>query len=105
MTKQTNSGLTKTYENNDIVKRRRKYIEKIGMTGHESKALPDSNEKFPDGGHFRIEIPTINSLDAVLSIIKKRKKLGIKVNRITETLGIFRHTKAEIIDMKQACDE
>ena len=98
-------NLRLTYEEHATVKSTREYLKKINLPGQDLNNLPNSNKTFDDGSHFRIEIPTINSPEAVQSLIEESKKLGIKVNRITETLGIFRYTKSEITEMKQACDE
>lgn len=96
---------TRTYENNTLVQSTRAYLKKIGLPERDLHDVPDSNLRFPDGGHFRIEIPTINSLDACKSVLEHSEKLGIKINRITETLGIFRHTKQEITEWKRLCDD
>jgi hypothetical protein len=60
--------------------------------------LPTSGATFPDGAHFRIEIPTINTADAAAALVKRAEELGIQINRITETYGMFRHTQDEIKD-------
>jgi hypothetical protein len=62
-----------------------------------------SKKRFIDGSDFRIEIPTVNSLEVMEALIEESIKLGIVVNRITETYGIFRHTKAEIKKMVDLC--
>jgi hypothetical protein len=56
----------------------------------------DSGRLFPDGGHFRIEVPTINSAEAARRILAESQRRGFTVNRVTETLGMFRHTASEI---------
>jgi hypothetical protein len=60
--------------------------------------LPTSEATFPDGAHYRIEIPTINTADAAAALVKRAEELGIQINRITETYGMFRHTRDEIKD-------
>ncbi|MGD8815182.1 MAG: hypothetical protein PVI78_11990, partial [Anaerolineales bacterium] len=69
-----------------------------GLPGSDLWDLPTSGATFPDGAHFRIEIPTINTADAAAALVKRAEELGIQINRITETYGMFRHTQDEIKD-------
>ena len=67
--------------------------------------LPTSELKFSDGGSYKIEAPTINTFAAAKKILLESFKFSIKVDRITETLGIFRHQKQEIIDYVSLCKD
>jgi len=58
--------------------------------------MPTSNARFPDGGAYRIEVPTVNSAEAVAALLDTATKDGITINRVTETYGMFRHTRTEI---------
>jgi hypothetical protein len=74
----------------------RSYLEKLGLPGSDLWDLPTSGATFPDGAHFRIEVPTINTAEAAAALVKRAEELGIQINRITETYGMFRHTRDEI---------
>jgi hypothetical protein len=74
----------------------RRYLEKLGLPGSDLYDLPTSGAKFDDGADFRIEVPTINTSEAAASLVKRAEELGIQINRITETFGMFRHTQTEI---------
>jgi hypothetical protein len=74
----------------------RSYLEKLGLPGSDLWDLPTSGATFPDGAHFRIEVPTINTAEAAAALVKRAEELGIQINRITETYGMFRHTQDEI---------
>ena len=76
----------------------RKYLEKLGLPDSDLWDLPTSGATFPDGAHFRIEVPTINTAEAAAALVKRAEELGIQINRITETFGLFRHTRDEIKD-------
>jgi len=76
----------------------RTYLEKLGLPGSDLWDLPTSGATFPDGAHFRIEVPTINTSEAAAALVKRAEELGIQINRITETFGLFRHTRDEIKD-------
>jgi len=74
----------------------RKYLEKLGLPGSDVWDLPTSGATFPDGAHFRIEVPTVNTAEAAAALLERVKELGVTVNRVTETYGMFRHTRQEI---------
>ena len=51
---------------------------------------------FPDGAHFRVEVPTVNSADAVRTLVRiVEEEAGVKINRIDQTAGIMRFSDAE----------
>jgi hypothetical protein len=79
-----------------IFQETRDYLKKIGLPEGDLWELPTSGKTFPDGAHFRIEVPTVNSSAAVASLLKRAKQLGTTINRVTETRGIFRHTLGEL---------
>lgn len=57
---------------------------------------PESGATFPDGAHYRIELATVNTIQAFQAAVRRAKKLGLVINRVVETWGIFRHTKEEL---------
>ena len=74
----------------------REYLKKIGMPSGDLFDMPSSAARFPDGAAFRIEVPTVNSAEAVAALLNTATKNGITINRVTETYGMFRHTRDEI---------
>jgi hypothetical protein len=76
----------------------RRSLEKLGLPKGDLYELPASSGRFPDGAHFRIEVPTINSFEAFKALMDRATELGITINRIDETYGIFRHTLGELRD-------
>jgi hypothetical protein len=83
----------------------RQYLKKIGMPQGDAYDMPSSALRFPDGGAFRIEVPTVNSAEAVAALLETSIKNGTTINRVTETYGMFRHTKAEIKEFCRLCNE
>ena len=73
-------------------------LKKLGLPGGDLYQLPTSGKTFPDGAHFRMEVPTINSFEAFKALIDRATELGVTINRIDETYGIFRHTLGELRD-------
>jgi len=88
-----------------IMKDVREYLAKIGLPKGDLHDLPTSTKRFPDGAHFRIEIPTVNTYEAMVGVLDRAKELGLTINRIDETYGIMRHTDDEIIKMVELAKE
>jgi len=82
----------------------REYLKKIGMPQGDAYDMPSSDMRFPDGGAFRTEVPTVNTAEAVQALLETAEKNGIWINRVTETYGMFRHTQAEIREYVRLCN-
>ena len=74
----------------------RKYLEKLGLPSGDLYDMPTSDKRYPDGAAFRIECPTVNTASAAAALLERADKNGVTINRITETYGMFRHTREEI---------
>jgi hypothetical protein len=83
----------------------RKFVKKLGLPEGDLFDMPSSTARFPDGAAFRIECPTVNSAEAVASLLETSTRIGITINRVTETYGIFRHTANEIRDFCRLCNQ
>lgn len=81
----------------------RQYIQNLGFPGEDLWNLPTSEATFSDGANFRIEVPTVNTFEAASNLLAEAEYLGITINRITETYGIFRHTRMEIANWVKLC--
>ncbi len=58
-----------------------------------------SNKRFDDGGQYRLEIPGVQSPNALETIVKTCKKEDIFIHRVTQTKGIMLLSDAEISKM------
>ncbi|KRV49142.1 peptidase [Wenjunlia vitaminophila] len=76
--------------------RTREQLARLGLPGGDPRATPGSPGTFPDGCHFRIEVPTVNSAGAARTLLTESRHRGFTINRITETRGMHRHTAREI---------
>ncbi len=83
----------------------RKYVKTLGLPEGDLFDMPSSNLRFPDGAAFRIEVPTVNTAESVQALLETATKNGIVINRVTETYGMFRHTKAEIQEYCRLCHD
>jgi hypothetical protein len=83
----------------------RRYVKKLGLPEGDLYDLPTSDLRFPDGAVFRIEVPTVNSAEAVAALLETSDKFGVTINRVTETYGIFRHTRQELKEYCKLCHD
>ena len=83
----------------------RAYLKKLNLPEGDLYDLPSSHKRFPDGAAFRIEVPTINTPAAVDALLNTATKNGITINRVTETFGMFRHTRSEIKEFCKLCHD
>lgn len=74
----------------------RAFVKKLGLPEGDLYSLPTSTKKFPDGAHYRLEVPTVNTAEAMKALMEEATRLGITINRVDETYGCFRHTLAEL---------
>jgi hypothetical protein len=81
----------------------RSYLVKLGLPPGDLHDMPTSKARFPDGGAFRIEVPTVNTAEAVGSLLETATKNNITINRVTETYGMFRHTREELKEYCRLC--
>ncbi len=83
----------------------RQFVQKLGLPPGDLFDMPSSKARFPDGAAFRIECPTVNSADAVACLLDTSTQMGVTINRITETYGMFRHTRQELKQYCRLCNE
>ncbi|GLW46278.1 hypothetical protein Stsp02_19400 [Streptomyces sp. NBRC 14336] len=74
----------------------RRQLARLGLPLGDLERIPRSEGTFPDGGHFRIEVPTVNTVQAAETLLAESRRRGFTINRITETRGMYRHTEREI---------
>jgi hypothetical protein len=83
----------------------RNYLKKIGLPPGDLFDMPTSSARFPDGGAYRIEVPTVNTAGAVEALLNTATRNNITINRVTETYGMFRHTRDEIKEYCRLCHD
>ncbi|MEM2687836.1 MAG: peptidase, partial [Thermoproteota archaeon] len=79
-----------------VGKETRAYLRKKGLPDRDLYELPESKLRFPDGAQYRLEVPTVNTAEAMRAVLETAEKYGVVINRIDETRGIMRHTDEEL---------
>jgi len=83
----------------------REYLKKLGLPPGDLFDMPTSTARFPDGAAYRIEVPTVNTAESVEALFETADKNGVTINRVTETYGMFRHTREELKEYCRLCYE
>lgn len=80
-----------------IFEKTRAFMKKLGLPEGDAWDLPTSGKTFPDGAHWRSEVPTVNSAEAMKALLETAKNVyNLNINRVDDTYGIIRHTTKEI---------
>ena len=81
----------------------RAFLSSLGLPEGDRGKLAPSGGKFASGADFGIEIPTVNTVEALRSLLRESDALGVTVNRVDETLGGGRHTESELREYVRVC--
>lgn len=79
------------------MKKTRKSLEKLGI--HEATTEYVSNKRFNDKGQYRLEVPGIQTPNALSSLITSCEDENIIIHRATQTKGIMFLRDTEITEM------
>lgn len=60
---------------------------------------PESPHRFPDGAHYRIEIPSIEGPEALATVVGAAAHYGVVVNRVSQGSGAMLLSSAELAEM------
>ncbi|GAA5034230.1 peptidase [Streptomyces siamensis] len=83
----------------------RAQLDRLGLPDRDTTPAEESARTFEDGCHFRIEVPTVNSVQAAETLLAESRRRGLTVNRVTETRGMYRHTAGELRAYAQLGEE
>lgn len=76
-------------------------LQKLGLPQGDRYDLPSSTQTFPDGAHYRVEIPSVEGPAAFRTVIEAASASGIPLHRISQGSGIMLLSDAEIREMVQ----
>jgi hypothetical protein len=64
---------------------------------------PQSEMRFPDGGAFRIEIPSVEGPSALAAVLEEADRYGVTVHRVSQGSGVAMLDDGQIDDMLAQC--
>jgi hypothetical protein len=71
----------------------------LGLPEGDRYDLPSSTQTFPDGAHYRVEIPSVEGPAAFRAVIEAAQASGIPLHRVSQGSGIMLLSDAEIDEM------
>lgn len=77
----------------------RRALAALGLPAREPSAIPDSPARFPDGTHYRVEIPSTEGPRAFDAVLEEAEHLGVPVVRVSQGSGVLMLTDAELDEM------
>ncbi len=83
----------------------KRLLEDLGLPTGDRHDLPTSPLRFPDGAHYRIEIPSVEGPAALKAVIEAAQTLGVPLQRVSQGSGIMLLTDAEIQEMARLGQE
>ena len=81
------------------MKRTQQFLAKLGLPGEDNHALKPSSKRFPDGGQWRFEIPSVEGPRVFREVLAAAKELQVPIHRVSQGSGIMLLTTKEIAEM------
>src|SRR6266705_1259432 len=81
------------------MKSSRDFLLSVGLPGSDPTPAPDSAKRFPDGGQYRIEIPSTEGPRALENVLAEAGRRKVPVHRVSQGSGIMLMTDDEIAEM------
>jgi hypothetical protein len=81
------------------MKASREFLKSAGLLPGDPAEAATSSLRFPDGGQYRIEIPSTEGPRALAAVLDEAGKRGVPVHRVSQGSGIMLMTDAEILEM------
>lgn len=74
----------------------RTFLTSLGLPGGDLHDLPTSTQRFPDGGQYRIEIPSVEGANCLRAVYETSDKLGVPIHRVSQGSGVMLLTDDEL---------
>ena len=74
----------------------RAFLASIGLPPGDLHELPDSQQRFPDGAEYRIEIPSVEGPNCLDAVLEEAERLDVRVHRVSQGSGVFLQTDEEL---------
>jgi Peptidase family U32 len=83
----------------------REFLTAAGLPAADEIALVTSEARFPDGGQFRIEIPSTEGPEALEAVIDEADKRDVSIHRVSQGSGVMLQTDDELRRLNELGDE
>lgn len=68
----------------------------MGLPTADLHELPSSTKRFPDGGMYRVEIPSTEGPDGLRAVLEEARELEVPIHRVSQGSGVLMLTDAEL---------
>lgn len=82
------------------MKQTREFLERMGLPPGDLHDLPSSSQRFPDGGQWRVEIPSVEGPNALRAVFESADALGVPIHRVSQGSGVMLLTDDELDEMR-----
>ncbi|MGR7000992.1 hypothetical protein ACU686_27900 [Yinghuangia aomiensis] len=82
---------------------RRRPLTALGLAPAPLDPADASPHRFPDGGSWRTELPSVEGPEALTVVLEESARLDVPVHRVSQGSGVWMLTDAEIGEMVAAC--
>jgi hypothetical protein len=72
---------------------------RLGVPERDGIDLPASSQRFPDGGQYRIEIPSVEGPNALRTVFETADALDVPIHRVSQGSGVMLLTDDELDEM------
>jgi hypothetical protein len=79
----------------------RRFLRTLNLPERDPGDLPDSARRFPDGAHYRVEIPSTEGPRAFEAVLDEAERRAVPVVRVSQGSGVFMHTDEELDEMSR----
>jgi hypothetical protein len=77
------------------------FLRSIGLPGSDLRDLPSSDQRFPDGGQWRIEIPSVEGPNALRTVYQYADEYAVPLHRVSQGSGVMLLTDDELDEMAE----
>jgi hypothetical protein len=78
-------------------------LERLGLQDPEQPRPHSSTRRFPDGGAYRVEIPSVEGPGPLAAVLDATAAHELTVHRVSQGSGVMLLSDAEIEDMVRSC--
>ena len=71
-------------------------LERMGLPAGDLHELPTSEKRFPDGAHYRFEIPSTEGPRCLQAVLEEADRRDVVVHRVSQGSGVFMLTDVEL---------
>lgn len=83
------------------MKETQRFLERLDLPTEDNHSLKPTKLVFPDGGQYRLEIPSVEGPRVFREVLAAAKDLQVPIHRVSQGSGVMLLTKAEIQEMAQ----